>query len=340
MPKHLRFTSLVCAILILVLAFFPPKPSQAQADSGPFRVYLTFEDGPTAAYTPQILDILAEYNAKATFFVIGFQIEGNEAILQRIVREGHTIGNHLWQEPGVYAGAPDADVQASYDRTEAAIREALGPELAHYDAQTKLFRQPGGGVKPFPARDGEQIISYNWHVSGNDCGFGDNGKSAAEIDEQVINNLVGDSSSDRAYFSVFSYGDGVVIGLHDVNRVTERVLPTFLEYLQGVGASFEALPRPFDTPNTMPIRLGVPPVMGQGIPGATLPGLTLDYVRLRATPSTNAEILVADVPIDTSITIIGRAEGWYQVEWNGQIGWMSAKYVAVIGPIPNLPLIE
>ncbi len=340
MPKHLRFTGFVCTIFILVLTFFPPQSPEAHADSGPFRVYLTFEDGPTAAYTPPILDILAEYNAKATFFVIGFQIEANEASLQRIIREGHTIGNHLWQEPGVYAGAPDADVQVSYDRTEAAIREALGPELSRYDAQSKLFRQPGGGVKPFPVREGEQIISYNWHVSGNDCGFGDNGKSAAEIDEQVINNLVGDSSSDRAYFSVFSYGDGVVIGLHDVNRVTERVLPTFLEYMQGVGASFEALPRPFDAPNTMPIRLGVPPVMGQGIPGATLPGLTLDYVRLRATPSTNAEILVADVPIETPVTVIGRAEGWYQVEWNGQIGWMSAKYVAVIGPIPNLALIE
>lgn len=340
MPKYLRFTSFVCAIFIQVLTFFPPQSPEANADSGPFRVYLTFEDGPTAAYTPPILDILAEYNAKATFFVIGFQIESNETILQRIIREGHAIGNHLWQEPGVYAGAPDANVQASYDRTEAAIRDALGPELARYDAQAKLFRQPGGGIKPFPVRDGEQIISYNWHVSGNDCGFGDNGKSAAEIDEQVINNLVGESSSDRAYFSVFSYGDGVVIGLHDVNRVTERVLPAFLEYLHGVGVSFEALPRPFDTPNTMPIRLGVPPVMGQGIPGAKLPGLTLDYVRLRAAPSTRAEILVADVPINTSIAVIGRAPDWYQVEINGQIGWMSAKYVAVIGPIPNLPLIE
>lgn len=340
MSKYLRIIGLICTIFALLLTFFPLHPPQAHADAGPFRVYLTFEDGPTAAYTPQILDILAEYNAKATFFAIGFQIEGNEAILQRIIREGHTIGNHLWQEPGVYAGAPDDAVQASYDRTEAAIRDALGPELARYDAQTKLFRQPGGGVKPFPVREGEQIISYNWHVSGNDCGFGENGKSASEIDEQVINNLTGGSSSDQAYFSMFAFGDGVVIGLHDVNRVTERVLPTFLEYMQGVGASFEALPRPFDAPNTMPIRLGVPPVWGQGVPGTTLPGLTLDYVRLRAAPSTNAEILVAAVLIETPVTVIGRAESWYQVEWNGQIGWMSAKYVSVIGPIPNLPLIE
>ncbi|MBI5928998.1 MAG: polysaccharide deacetylase family protein [Chloroflexi bacterium] len=340
MPKHLRMISFVGAIFTLLLVLFPIHRPTAQADAGPFRVYLTFEDGPTAAYTPQILDILAEYNAKATFFVIGFQIEGNETILQRILREGHAIGNHLWQEPDGYAGDPDESVQASYDRTETAIRDALGPELARYDAQPKLFRQPGGGIKPFPARDGEQVISYNWHVSGNDCGFGDNGKSATEIDEQVINNLTGGSSAEQAYFSVFAYGDGVVIALHDVNRVSARVLPTFLEYLQGVGVTFEALPRPFDAPNTMPIRLGVPPDIGQGIPGVTLPGVTLDYVRLRAAPSTDAPILVVDVPINTAITVIGRAPKWYQVEMDGQIGWMSAAYVGVIGPIPNLPVIE
>lgn len=336
----LKFKGSLCVTLILLLSLFLSLPSHVNANSGPFRVYITFEDGPTAAYTPQILDILAEYNAKATFFVIGFQIEGNEAILQRIIREGHAIGNHLWQEPGGYAGAPDQDVQASYDRTETAIRNALGSELTQYDTQPKLFRQPGGGVKPFPVRAGEQIISYNWHVSGNDCGFGDNGKSADEIDEQVIDNLTGGSSADRAYFSVFSFGDGVVIGLHDVNRVTERILPAFLDYMQSVGANFEALPRPFDAPNTMPIQLGAPPVWGQGVPGTTLPGVTLDYVRLRAAPSTSAEILVADVPIDAPVTAIGRAPDWYQVEWNGQIGWIAAMYVAVTGPIPNLPRLE
>src|SRR6185369_851709 len=113
-------------------------PVHAQV-SIPFRVYFTFEDGPTDSYTPQILDILTQYNAKATFLIAGDQINGHEDLLQREVREGHAIVNHLWSEPGVYAGAPDDDVRASYVKTEEAIRAALGDQLPRYDGQTKMF---------------------------------------------------------------------------------------------------------------------------------------------------------------------------------------------------------
>src|SRR5512140_2847728 len=125
-----RLLILVAALLSTLIAV----PAHAQ-DRPLFRVYLTFEDGPTDAYTPQILDILAQYNAKATFFVAGFQIKGHEAMLQREVRAGHAIGNHLWVEPGLYLGAPDDAVAASYQKTEEAIRAALGPELPRYEAQ-------------------------------------------------------------------------------------------------------------------------------------------------------------------------------------------------------------
>ncbi len=68
---------------------------------GAFRVYLTFEDGPTEVYTNEILDILAHYGAHGTFFPNGYQIAGREAILQRIVSEGHALGNH-WGNVGIY----------------------------------------------------------------------------------------------------------------------------------------------------------------------------------------------------------------------------------------------
>jgi peptidoglycan/xylan/chitin deacetylase (PgdA/CDA1 family) len=119
---------LVRAGIMAVLAAFlmlPMVTADAQ-QTGPFRVYLTFEDGPTEWYTPGILDILAQYNAKATFFVNGYQIEGREWVLQRVLREGHAIGNHLWVEPGHYAGADDEVIRESYLRTEQAIRAALG----------------------------------------------------------------------------------------------------------------------------------------------------------------------------------------------------------------------
>ena len=58
--------------------------------------YLTFDDGPSRTVTPQILDILAKYDIKATFFVVGKYAEKNPDILRRIYEEGHVIGNHTY----------------------------------------------------------------------------------------------------------------------------------------------------------------------------------------------------------------------------------------------------
>ena len=60
------------------------------------RVYLTFDDGPEPGRTEKILDVLAERNAKAVFFLIGSKIEGNEALVERMLAEGHRVGIHSW----------------------------------------------------------------------------------------------------------------------------------------------------------------------------------------------------------------------------------------------------
>src|SRR5690606_14755810 len=65
--------------------------------SGPLsvpKIALTFDDGPSPEYTPQVLDILKLYRAKATFFCIGRHIERNPELLSRIYNEGHIVGNH------------------------------------------------------------------------------------------------------------------------------------------------------------------------------------------------------------------------------------------------------
>ena len=59
-------------------------------------VYLTFDDGPHPVYTPQLLDGLNERGVHATFFVVGKNILGNEALLKRMETEGHLIGNHTY----------------------------------------------------------------------------------------------------------------------------------------------------------------------------------------------------------------------------------------------------
>jgi peptidoglycan/xylan/chitin deacetylase (PgdA/CDA1 family) len=61
-------------------------------------VALTIDDGPDASTTPVILDLLIEYQAAATFFVITDRIPGNEHLLERMIEEGHELGNHMTNE--------------------------------------------------------------------------------------------------------------------------------------------------------------------------------------------------------------------------------------------------
>jgi peptidoglycan-N-acetylglucosamine deacetylase len=74
---------------------FYPTITHGPRDSK--RVALTFDDGPDPQMTPQVLDVLKENHARATFFVIGRSLAAQPALASRIVAEGHVLGNHSWQ---------------------------------------------------------------------------------------------------------------------------------------------------------------------------------------------------------------------------------------------------
>lgn len=69
------------------------------ATDGRKAIALTFDDGPSTANTPPLLDLLREFDARATFFVVGREIEGREGIIARIAAEGHELGNHTYNHP-------------------------------------------------------------------------------------------------------------------------------------------------------------------------------------------------------------------------------------------------
>jgi peptidoglycan/xylan/chitin deacetylase (PgdA/CDA1 family) len=314
--------------------------SHAQTTNVPFRVYLAFEDGPTDAYTPEILDILAQYNAKASFLIAGARIAGNEDIIQREVREGHAIVNHLWVEEGVYAGSRDDAVIESYLRTESAIREAIGAELLPtYDAQTKMFWQPGGGIKPLPAIDGVHVITYNWSVDSDDCGYHmpeTVDLETFEFDDAVIDNVLNTPVNYTTYWNAYDYGDGVIIAFHDLNRVTARVLPTILTELQAAGATFHALPRTGDSVDTMPVVIGVPPDMDwAGIEGATMRTEIIAPTNFRQSPDYGEAIEL--LAIGRVVTATGRSGEWIEVNIDGIVGWVHKSNIKIFGPIPSLP---
>lgn len=89
------------------------------------NIALTFDDGPHASLTPQLLDILLARGLRATFFVIGRNAARYPQILQRMVAEGHEIGNHTWSHPSLF-GLSDAQVLTELDLTSQAVFDAAG----------------------------------------------------------------------------------------------------------------------------------------------------------------------------------------------------------------------
>ena len=85
-------------------------------------VYLTFDDGPDARFTPQILDVLARHNARATFFVVGINVQRFPHIVERMIDEGHTLANHTWNHEDL-TRLTRAEFRSTVGRTQ----DILGP---------------------------------------------------------------------------------------------------------------------------------------------------------------------------------------------------------------------
>ena len=100
------------------------------------KVYLTFDLGYESGFTNDILDVLKTNNVKATFFVTGSYAEKQGEIVQRIIDEGHTVGNHSWSHPDMTT-LSDADAALEITKVHDIVKEKYGYE-------TYLFRFPAG----------------------------------------------------------------------------------------------------------------------------------------------------------------------------------------------------
>ncbi|WP_241657835.1 polysaccharide deacetylase family protein [Anaerobacillus alkaliphilus] len=101
-------------------------------------VALTFDDGPDPHYTPQILDILKEKNVRATFFVMGKQVENYPNIMKRIFNEGHAFGNHTWNHPS-FPRVMTEQIIEEINSTQTVIDRTIG-------RRSDLFRPPYGAI--------------------------------------------------------------------------------------------------------------------------------------------------------------------------------------------------
>lgn len=122
-------------------------------------IALTFDDGPNAVLTPQVLDVLLRHDARATFFVVGMHVPGNEALLRRMHAEGHEIGNHSWSHTDMTTLPVEQMRQQIYD-TQAAVTAAGVPA-------PRLFRAPYGVVDDV-VRSQVPLSIVQWNIDPED----------------------------------------------------------------------------------------------------------------------------------------------------------------------------
>ena len=191
--------------------------------------YLTFDDGPSSNVTPQILNILDQYQVKATFFVLGCNVVRYPDLVKKEYESGHYIANHGYTHAYETVYSSSQSVLDEYIRTQQAIRDAIG--IQEYCCH--LFRFPGGtgGTKYRAVKnEAKQLLSDNdvlyidWNALTNDA-------VGKPTEESIINDLI----------SSVGTKNSVVILMHDnaSKQLTANMLPHVLNYLIGQGYKFK-----------------------------------------------------------------------------------------------------
>ena len=134
--KHLLRIITLFLTLAILLSFVSASDVIYSWHDNKKEIALTFDDGPHPRYTPEILEILREYGIKATFFVIGQNIEWYDGIIQMEFEEGHEIGNHTYSHLNLKT-LPYSEVCAEIEEAEALIGEKI-------ECRPRLLRPPGG----------------------------------------------------------------------------------------------------------------------------------------------------------------------------------------------------
>ena len=180
-------------------------------------VYLTFDDGPIPEVTPAVLDILAKYGVKATFFMVGENIEKHPEVYEQVVKAGHSIGNHTYNHLKGW----------KYSTKEYLANVEKSPITNHQSPITNLFRPPYGKAtlcqRRALTRLGYRIIF--WDILTRDY-------EASRTPEQMLAQIQKETRP------------GSIINFHDSLKSNERmltVLPQAIEWLQEQGYELAAL---------------------------------------------------------------------------------------------------
>ncbi|MFA7115790.1 MAG: polysaccharide deacetylase family protein [Bacteroidales bacterium] len=170
------------------------------------RMFLTFDDGPSPVVTPKVLDLLDKYNAKATFFCLGKNVELYPEIYQEIIKRGHKVGNHTYSHQ-----------QGWHMENNLYIRDV---DIAAELIKSNLFRPPYAKIKPSQAKlIDDKYFTIMWSILSRDY----NRKLSAK---QCARNVI------KYFFP------GAIIVFHDSEKCWKNLsyaLPITLEMMTRAG---------------------------------------------------------------------------------------------------------
>ncbi|MCH3881699.1 MULTISPECIES: polysaccharide deacetylase family protein [Tenacibaculum] len=177
------------------------------------EIYLTFDDGPTPEITDFVLSELQKYNAKATFFCIGKNVEKHPDIFKRLITEGHTVGNHTQNHFNGWK--------------HKTVNYLNNIETASKLIESKLFRPPYGKIK---ASQGKELIKKGYKIIMWSVLSADFDTSISR--EQCLQNVLRNTNN------------GSIVVFHDSLKASEKltyVLPKVLEEFSKKGFTFKAI---------------------------------------------------------------------------------------------------
>ncbi len=176
------------------------------------KIYLTFDDGPIPEVTEWTLDILKQYGVKATFFCLGCNVEKHPKIYQRILDEGHAVGNHSFSHPSGWK-TENEDYFVDIEKSSKCVN-------------SKLFRPPYGRITKAQAKHLNAAYSIiMWDVLSGDF-------DEKTTPEKCLNNVLKHTKS------------GSIIVFHDSLKAKQNLtyaLPKSIEELKSKGFVFEVL---------------------------------------------------------------------------------------------------
>ena len=200
-------------------------------------IYLTFDDGPTPEITDWTLDLLEQYNAKATFFCIGNNVTQYPELFNRTIVSGHSIGNHTYHHLKGWKTNTEAYLE-DVERARAVFQEFLPKQEKlkldkHFEGENQkssfenLFRPPYGKLTP---KQGKALQKLGYKIIMWDV-------LSLDWDTSVTNHVCYDNVISKAK-------SGSIVVFHDSEKAKARLqyaLPKVLDYFSSKGFKFKAL---------------------------------------------------------------------------------------------------